>query len=261
MAIEIFNRQELKFVITAEQYAQIVAGIAPHMQPDKHNRNGQTYRLHNLYIDTNDHALIRHSIAKPTVYKEKLRIRSYTGFEDNPVVFLEVKKRFKRITNKRRTRVPYDEALEFIATGTLPRQHDYMNTQVVRELETMIRARSYQPKTFITYDRLAFSASDPASDLRVTFDTNITAQRYGENETTALLGDGRIVMELKSCHNVPLWLVELLSRYGVQKQSFSKYGREYLGYLQRTALPTAEPAPSALITPETTPLIPRSTYA
>lgn len=238
MAIEIFNRQELKFVITAAQYAQVVAGIAPHMQLDKHNKNGQTYRLYNLYIDTSDNALIRHSTSKPTVYKEKLRIRSYTGFGDNPVVFLEVKKRYKRITNKRRTKIPYDEALQFIATGILPRQHNYMNPQVIRELETMIHANSYQPKTFITYDRLAFSASDPTSDLRVTFDTTITAQRYGENKTTTLLDDGHIVMELKSRDNVPLWLVELLDNLHIHKQSFSKYGREYLHFLRTSRLTT-----------------------
>lgn len=91
MAIEIFNRQELKFVISHQQYAQILRRIQPFVMPDKHNKNGQTYRLYNLYIDTADHALIRHSMTKPVVYKEKLRIRSYADFAANPMVFLEVK--------------------------------------------------------------------------------------------------------------------------------------------------------------------------
>ena len=234
MAIEIFNRQELKFIIDTRQFKQILPVITAYMKPDAHNKNDRTYRLHNLYVDTEDHALIRHSTAKPVVYKEKLRVRSYTGFEDNPVVFLEIKKRYKRLTNKRRTKIPYEEALQFIATGTLPRQHGYMNGQVVRELESILQTREHKPKTYITYDRLAFSALDPASDLRVTFDTNITAQRYGETQQTLLLDDERIVMELKSYYSAPLWLVELLDEHNIHKQSFSKYGREYLHFLQTT---------------------------
>ena len=232
MAIEIFNRQELKFVITTQQYTRILRGLQPHMQLDKHNENGQTYRLYNLYIDTEDHALIRHSITKPVVYKEKLRIRSYTKFEDNPIVFLEIKKRYKRITNKRRTKIPYDEALAFIAEGVPPQLHNYMNQQVTRELTTILSGRTYQPKTFIAYDRLAFSGHGKTRDLRVTFDTNITARRHGGVDAINLLDTDHIVMELESSYNAPLWLVDLLTENGIYKQSFSKYGREYLHHLK-----------------------------
>lgn len=229
MAIEVFNRQELKFIITIKQYEQLLAGIAPYVRPDKHNGNGRTtYRLYNLYIDTADHVLIRHSTSKPVTYKEKLRIRSYEDFAHNPIVFLEIKKRYKRITNKRRTKIPYNEALAFITSGTAPHQHSYMNHQVIRELESMLQAHNYQPKTFITYDRRAFSADD----LRITFDTAITGRRYGGDETIRLLDNTHVVMELKSLHNIPLWLTHLLSANGVRKQSFSKYGREYAHYLQ-----------------------------
>lgn len=238
MAIEIFNRQELKFVITAEQYDCIIQGIMPYVQADKHNNNGQIYRIYNLYIDTIDSALIRHSISKPVTYKEKLRIRSYVDFNQNPVVFLETKKRYKRITNKRRTRIPYDEALTFITSGALPSKHEYMNMQVVREIESMLTRKSYYPKVFITYDRLAFTSQEETESLRITFDTNIISRRYNQTTELNLLDDGRVIMELKSSYNVPLWLVELLSSCGVRKQGFSKYGQEYLHYLRSNKLNT-----------------------
>lgn len=260
MAIEIFNRQELKFVISRDKFTQILHETSAYLQLDKHNSKGKSYRLHNLYIDTDDHALIRHSMTKPTVYKEKFRIRSYTGFEDNPVVFLEVKKRYKTITNKRRTKIPYDEALAFIATGRLPKLHDDMNPQVIRELATAFSSRPYHPKTFITYDRLAFLSRDVASDLRVTFDVAIAAQRYDAIEKTRLLDTNKVLMEVKSRNNIPLWLTDILTRHGIYKQSFSKYGRAYTGYLQSTHLPVLSSELEPIIGSKTT-LPTRSVYA
>ena len=231
MAVEVFNRQELKFVINGEQFKCMLAGIMPYMYFDKHNDNGKTYRLYNLYIDTEDNALIRHSLSKPQ-YKEKLRIRSYHEFKGDDTVFLEVKKRYKDITNKRRTKITYADALALIETGKIMQLHGYMNPQVAYELEAMVNAARYYPKTFITYDRLALFSADETDDLRITFDTNITSRRYGEDETKSLLSDDRIIMELKSFRNIPMWLVDLLSKLDVRKQSFSKYGQEYLGYLR-----------------------------
>lgn len=231
MAIEIFNRQELKFVITTEQYAHVLNGLQPYMQRDKHNKAGRLYRLYNLYVDTSDNALIRHSMAKPVVYKEKIRIRSYTGFEKDPLVFLEIKKRYKRITNKRRTQILYRDALAFIKTGRLPRLHACMNMQVMREFETVFMRQQYYPKTFITYDRLAFSNRDATSDLRITFDTSIVARGYADTDMVSLLDADHIVMELKSTRNIPLWLSLLLSEHGINKHSFSKYGNAYLRQL------------------------------
>jgi len=235
MALEVFNRQELKFIIDHQQYDRIRESIAPSMRLDKHNKDGKTYRLHNLYIDTSDHTLIRNSLTKP-IYKEKLRLRSYTGFTANDPVYLEIKKRYKRITNKRRTQLPFREALAFIESGHYNGNRDTRDTQVIREFETILSQADYFPKTYITYDRLALHSKDEATDLRITFDTNLTARRYDQPHTTSLLQEHRIIMELKSIQNIPLWLVAVLADSGVHKQSFSKYGQEYISYLQSEPL-------------------------
>lgn len=133
MAKEIFNRQELKFVIYHEQYERMLSTIHDYMQYDNHNSEGQAYSIYNLYVDTPDCALIRHSIDKPTIYKEKLRIRSYKPLNSDSEVFFEVKKRYKKITNKRRTKIILSDALEFIETGIPPAPQGYMNIQVVKE--------------------------------------------------------------------------------------------------------------------------------
>ena len=84
---------------------------------------------------------------------------------------------------------------------------------------------------FLSYERQAYLGLDEP-DFRVTFDENILAQRTklalsaplsGED----LLGGGRVLMELKTSTALPLWMCTLLSRYGLYKTSFSKYGTAY----------------------------------
>lgn len=232
MAIEIFNRQELKFVISQAQYEAILPSIREYMRLDKHNADGKPYRLYNLYIDTADRALIRHSMSKPTVYKEKIRIRSYQPLTPSSLVFLEVKKRYKKITNKRRTKIVLSDALAFIQTGTPPKIQEFMNPQVVSEFSVILHEHHYQPTTYICYDRMAFHAQDKASDLRMTFDTNLVSQQYGTSDTQRLLAADKLIMEVKSTTNMPLWLVELLDEHCIYKQSFSKYGTEHMMTLQ-----------------------------
>jgi SPX domain protein involved in polyphosphate accumulation len=228
MAIEIFNRQEIKFVIHQDDYRALIKVLQEHMVLDEHNKNGAPYTIYNLYIDTADSALIRKSLERP-VFKEKIRLRSYYPFTDTQRVFLEMKKRYKRITNKRRTKITYNDVLRFIETGALPEVAPYMNSQVLGELAAVFSAHQYYPKTFISYDRVAYKSND--TDLRVTFDSNLRATRYGTDNEVQLLDDASLVMEIKSTNNIPLWLTELLASRGVYKQSFSKYGKEYMSYL------------------------------
>ena len=68
----VFKRYELKYMLTAEQKNKVVEAMEPYMALDKYGRT----TIRNIYYDTDNYRLIRHSIEKPA-YKEKLRIRSY----------------------------------------------------------------------------------------------------------------------------------------------------------------------------------------
>lgn len=68
----IFKRYELKFMLTTQQYIQLKEFMKKYMLGDEFGKS----TICNLYFDTPDYLLIRHSIEKP-VYKEKLRLRSY----------------------------------------------------------------------------------------------------------------------------------------------------------------------------------------
>lgn len=229
MVTEIFNRKELKYVITDSQKVALVDELVKHLLLDKYNFNGNLYSVYNLYIDTDDHNLIRNSLSKPK-YKEKIRIRSYYEFDSDQLVFLEVKKRLGGHTNKRRSKIKYQDALEFIEAGKKPKIEEYMNRQVIDEFSYILQKNRYYPKTFITYDRLAFHAkNDP--NLRITFDTNLRAKRFAAKKVTNLLPAHHWILEIKSAKNMPLWLTKSLTKNKIYKRSYSKYGNEYKAFL------------------------------
>lgn len=231
MAIEVFNRYENKYFLTEDRLDRILSEVEEHMVPDKFNRGRKTYSISNIYFDTPDDYLIRASLAKPK-YKEKLRLRAYGVPDKDGTAFLEMKKKFNGLVNKRRTSIPLQEGYLFAENGGMSPLSEEMNPQVTREIACMIRRYgTLAPKVMIAYDRLAyFEKGNP--DLRISFDTNIRSRRYDlkleeGNDGTLLIPEGIWLMEIKTASAVPLWLSSLLTREDVYKVSFSKYGYEY----------------------------------
>ena len=91
----VFKRYELKYMLTLEQKEKILKAMSPYMELDKYGRT----TIRNIYFDTDDYRLIRRSIEKP-VYKEKLRIRSYSQAEPQGTVFVELKKKYEKVVYK-----------------------------------------------------------------------------------------------------------------------------------------------------------------
>ena len=230
MARAVFNRYEKKYLIDKETCEWLTEKIMSYMNPDKYNRDGHLYNIANIYYDTPDDRLIRASIEKP-VYKEKLRLRSYGVPELGDEVFLEIKKKYKGLVNKRRTRLKLFEAYDLIDRGIVPEDKPYINKQVLREIQYFLRRYNLVPKVYLTYDRRAFFDKED-DDFRVTFDTNICTRRDDVglekgNNGSPLIGNDLWLMEVKSSKAVPLWFTELLSEKKIYATSFSKYGTEY----------------------------------
>lgn len=234
MAIEVFSRYEKKYLIDTKTYEYIIDKINDYMIPDKYSKNGEFYNIANIYYDTPDDALIRASIEKP-IYKEKLRLRSYGVPKLDDKVFLEIKKKFKGLVNKRRTKLRLYEAYALTIDHEKLEVKDYMNPQVLKEIEYFLKMYDLYPKVYLAYDRRAYFAVDD-SDFRVTFDTNIRSRRddvglENGNHGELLIGNDVWLMEVKSSMAVPLWFTKILSDAKVYPTSFSKYGTEYKKYL------------------------------
>ncbi len=50
MVIEIFRRREQKYLITKEQYAELVENISSYMRSDKYGKDGK-YTVKSLYFE------------------------------------------------------------------------------------------------------------------------------------------------------------------------------------------------------------------
>lgn len=230
MPIEVFNRYEHKYLMDRATYEKVLEVMDKHMTLDKHNKDHEPYTIANIYYDTPDDYLIRRSLSRP-VYKEKLRLRAYGVPNADTKVFLEIKKKYNGIVNKRRSVLKLAEAQTLLKTGKIPEVKDYMNGQVLKEIAYFLSHHDLLPKVYLAYDRVAyFESGNP--DLRISFDMNIRTRRYnvalekgdfGER----LLGRDTYLMEIKTSRAKPLWLTNMLTELNIRRQSFSKYGTEF----------------------------------
>ena len=222
----IFERYEKKYLLSQTQYDALMGRIGELAAPDQF---GETTVM-NLYYDTPDYRIIRHSLEKP-VYKEKLRIRSYGVPGNDSRTFMELKKKCRGIVYKRRVALPYGEATGHLEEGIPFREM----TQIGKEIDYF---REMNPDLtrgmVIIYERTAYAGiKDP--DLRITFDRDIRYRERGPScdlaegsEGTRILAPGERIMEIKVPRAMPLELVRILNELKIYPHSFSKYGQAYL---------------------------------
>lgn len=234
MAIEVFNRQEIKYLLSDDDKNALLEIIGTYMDSDPYNKDGKPYTICNLYLDTSSDELILKSLEKP-VYKEKIRLRSYGTAAATDTVYLESKKKFDGVVTKRRTAFLLKDAYKYIEDGTVP-SFEKQNKQVMREIDYIMKMYKLSPRVYISYDRLAYFEKNN-SDFRLTIDRNIQTRRsdlrleipsYGEQ----LLPEGKWLIEAKAFKAFPLWFVRFLSNRKIYSTSFSKYGAEYKKYIE-----------------------------
>ena len=121
----VFERTEKKYILTLAQRRELLKRIAEHIKPDEYGES----TVCSLYFDTDDYRLIRRSMEKP-VYKEKLRLRSYSTPKRDSNVFLELKKKYNGVVYKRRKTMKLGEAKDYLKYGVMPD-----DSQIMRELD------------------------------------------------------------------------------------------------------------------------------
>ncbi len=225
----IFKRTEIKYMLTRQQQALILAAMEEHMVPDEYGRS----TICSLYLDTPNHLLIRRSLEHP-IYKEKLRVRSYGLAQPDSKVFVELKKKYEDIVYKRRIGMTETQARQYIRTGITDR-----DSQITREISYCLHHyEGIAPSVLLTYEREAFY--DPNNhDFRMTFDDNILWRTDHLNLTDGIFGrpllaPDQVLMEVKAAEAIPLWLVRILSANHIYKTNFSKYGMAYMTMLRES---------------------------
>lgn len=232
----IFQRYEIKYMLTTSQRDLLLETMQARMIPDIHGKS----TICSLYFDTPDHLLIRRSLEHP-LYKEKLRVRSYGTARKNTEVFIELKKKYKKIVYKRRIGMTEAQAKRYLLHGESIKQ-----TQISKEIDyCMKQYQNLLPSMMLSYEREAYyDKNDP--DFRMTFDTSILWRTdhlslcdgiFGE----PLLAPHQVLLEVKTAQSIPLWLTDFLSANHIYKTSFSKYGTAYQTYCKRQTTKTHSP--------------------
>src|SRR5699024_6916136 len=227
MAIEIFTRREQKYLITIQQYEDLVEQMALYMRPDKNGVDG-FYTVTSLYFDSPDHQIYFETKNKLR-FRQKLRLRVYDDAGINDTAFFEVKQKHKKVVNKRRMLLPLSEAYRYLREdGEAPiDQYESSNQQVFREIDHFRHLYHLEPEMIISYDRQAMHAIDDAN-FRVTFDLNLRSRNYDlalEHGSYGInfIDKNLVVLEVKVDHSVPLWLTRILQNLECEQRGASKY--------------------------------------
>lgn len=214
-----FERTERKYVLTPQQYNDLLDMSALHLVEDEFKE----FTVNNIYFDNDDNLLIRRSISKP-MYKEKLRLRGYNNINENEL-FIEIKKKHNKVVFKRRMNITFNEIDDSI-------QFEHNDNQIKKEICYFMNRYHPKPKYYIGYKRYAFKDKEE-KHLRITFDKDITYRLddldlrsgfYGKK----LLDKNEVIMEIKTNDAMPLWLVDSLNKLKIYPTSYSKVGNVYL---------------------------------
>jgi len=258
MPLNQFNnleRFELKYHIPADLVPELEAFVRPYCEPDKFTRQseGDGYWVRSLYVDSPNLLFFRNKLEKvPDRFNMRIRRYGYDEQSKSPS-FFEIKRKREDIVQKYRGRWDSNrpEDLFCIPEKNMNLQQcwpaqpsEYVN------LERFLRlALEYQaePVVLTRYKRRAWFGVDE-SYSRVTFDSclsfsscsgasrqidpwefNLPA-RAGSSDFPDVFAPGTdTIMELK-CYRreFPVWMLDMIRTFNLQRTSFSKYGAALL---------------------------------
>ena len=226
--IRTFNRYELKYLADPALVTAIRAAVTPRLDIDAHS-GGAAYPLWSLYYDTADLRCYWEKI-DGLKFRRKLRVRCYgeagAVAPDTPV-WVEIKQRLNRVTQKRRALLRYDDARAVcageVADGGAPE-----DAAVMDEARRFVTELSLVPSSVVGYQREAFVGRDEDAGLRLTIDhrvrgriTDLDLAVAGANHN--IVRPDLAVVEIKVNERVPYWLTETVARLGLQIVRISKY--------------------------------------
>jgi VTC domain len=223
-----FNRFELKYVVGRELVPVLRAELVERLDRDRFSPHG-TYGVWSRYYDTRDLRFYWEKI-DGIRFRRKLRIRHYgepRALAPDTPVWVEVKQRVNRVTQKRRTRLPYAAALA-LCQGHAPHAADPHDAGVQDEVVRMVGELDLLPTTIVGYVREPYVGRDSDLGLRVTIDSRIRARDRDldlalETENRFAVRPDLSIVEVKVNERVPTWLTDRIARHNLQLVRISKY--------------------------------------
>lgn len=195
------------------------------------------HKISSLYFDTEDFQVTQYSINHKS-YKEKFRVRFYNEYEPEKDVFLEIKRKYHGLTDKRRIVIPgnkYEYYINNIKDNNYD-NGDLADEHIHDEIQWMFRRLELVLKVIVIYDRLAYI--DPNNEcFRITFDFNILYRIDHLDIKHEPIGnliepELDVLMEVKYENVLSEWFSKITEELALEKQSFSKYKEVYNRYIR-----------------------------
>ncbi|WP_051284153.1 polyphosphate polymerase domain-containing protein [Desulforegula conservatrix] len=253
----LLERYELKYIIPYSLIDPISDFVSAYCSLDLYCLNSPKgfYRINSLYLDSPDWLFLRMQLDEMD-NRIVMRVRSYG---DSPRVpyFLEIKQKTGDVVRKYRSAVKdINWFRAYTEPGFYPREVTKDSSEnISRDLfDRMVFTYNAEPKVLTQYARKAW-ISNVDDYARITFDVE---QRFrpetdyrpvpGANQMVScdhslVFGNYPgcdVILEVK-CYTskVPMWIIDMIRRFGLQRTGFSKY---QTGALELLGLHRYDPA-------------------
>lgn len=219
-----FNRYEIKYLVDSAAVPELRAELTSRLAPDSHGRDGG-YGVWSVYYDTQDLRFYWEKI-EGLRFRRKLRIRHYgdrSTVDDDTTVYVEIKQRVNRVTQKRRVALPYR-----LCDERRPVDHEPGQQAFLAEVLGLLSGLDLRPVAMTGYQREAFVGVDADLGLRVTLDHRVRGRDRdlhlgADAENRFIIPPDRCVLEVKANERVPYWLTDLTARRNLTVVRVSKY--------------------------------------
>ncbi len=208
---------EFKFLITPAQKHMLFEKLAHCLKPDEHGHNG-LYALKTLYFDTKTLESYQDKL-EGEHYKFKLRLRTYESGHKR----LEFKLKKANKTGKVRFKnfTDFYQSSPDLILGTELISLTRVGVPFLQEFSNLLE-KNFMPTCQVNYLREAYFI-DSLHNCRITFDSSIIAtSAQSPNLEFPILQD-KIVLEIKTMSEVPLFLLQILKSLDITPVNLSKY--------------------------------------
>lgn len=227
-------RYEYKYIVPNNALGPLRDYILPFVELDRHaaDREFNHYTVRSIYFDTPAYDFYYEKI-EGIKNRKKVRLRGYDQNGLDEMVFLEIKRKYDVPIIKYRSPLKFRHALEIF-------QEHNLNGYAIEKFSTMegyenskrffyqVFSKNLRPVVLVVYEREPYLSKFDKT-VRITFDKNLRGTGYPALE--GLYDDGelmsalhnRFIMEVKFNNTFPGWLNPVISKFGLRKQSASKY--------------------------------------
>lgn len=223
-------RWELKYLLPLKDARSFMGELEDHCVRDKHVDETGSYEICSLYYDTPDLRFYFDRV-ESVGFRRKIRFRSYNHSGQSKALFVEIKERHKSMISKKRInlidsnfleryrehdKIPLPDILSRLEDGAEAREMAYLHKRL--GLVPVVMVRYIREPLIPVFEK----------NMRLTLDTNITAggtrlNIRDKNGERFLLPPDYGIFELKTNHNIPMWLQSILLRHNMTQTRFSKY--------------------------------------